>query len=236
MATVVYTVFERQVLALLNVLKSDSATTAEANYVLATALTVTEINDPAFPPAFVRDLIVEAAGQVIRFVCLTEGHPRRADYRTTASIAHAGVLPSAIAYGRVSHTGTGQEMYPVDSPNQINDVLADTGSANSAVFYEYSFSGDTMLLSQTPATLEYFTYTRPAATPAALAALFDGTATVTMGPEFVPVVVNYAVGMGCLKTGSYLDQGSAHLALAERLLTQLGVRVEPADFFKSQSI
>ena len=94
-----YQSLESKVLTQLNAHESTSVASAETIYKKITAKADSEIGDEAFFLSRVRDAIIDTEHQVIRMICLTEGHPRRDIFRDTTSVAHRGLLPSAFCYG-----------------------------------------------------------------------------------------------------------------------------------------
>ncbi len=226
---------ERQVFATLNALAGNSESDRETVYVQASVLLSAQVGDEAFFRSKVRDQIVEAHQQVIRFICLTDGHPRRSLYRQTASVPHLGTLPSAMGpYGDFTVAGT-VKLKPHTSASEVDEILRDPGALHGVEVYYYAIDGNTLHATITPVTVEYFDYPRPVTSPGQLDTLFDSTLDVCALPdEFVQVAVQIACGLLSLTPASGReDVAGAHFSTATQLLRDLGINVTPNDFYQS---
>lgn len=228
---------ERQVLADLNVLGGNSESDRETIYQQTSALSTAQIGDEAFFRTKVRDQIVEAHQQTIRFICLADGHPRRVLYRQTASVAHLGTLPSSMGpYGDFTCTFNSEprKLKPHLSASEIDDIQNDLLSRNGVDQFYYAIDGHTLHATQTPVTVEYFDYPRPVTDPSQIGTLFDSLLDVCAVPdEFVQVVVQIACGLLAMTyAGNREGQEQAHFTMAEKLLKDLGINVTPSDFYR----
>lgn len=231
-------VIERQVYATLNSLGGNSESDRETVYTQTSALTTTQVGDEGFFRSKIRDAIVEAHQQTIRFICLTDGHPRRVLYRQTASVAHLANLPSAMGpFGdfTVTVSATTHKLKPHLSPNEVDEIVNDSGSRNGVDLFYYAIDGNVLHATQTPVTVEYFDYPRPINDPSQLSTLFDSLLDVCAVPdEFVQVVVQIACGLLALTFASNREgQEQAHFAMAEKLLKEMGINVTPNDFYRA---
>lgn len=228
---------ERQVLATLNALAGNQESERETIYTQTSALLSTQIGDEAFYRAKVRDMVVEAHQQTIRFICLTDGHPRRVLYRQTASVAHLASLPSSMGpYGDFTATvgGSPLKLKPHQSPNEVDEILRDAGALHGVTVGYYAIDGNVLHATQSPVTVEYYEYPRPVTDPSQLGNLFDSLLDVCAVPdEFVQVVVQVACGLLSLTPASGReDVASAHFTMATQLLRELGINVTPNDFYQ----
>ena len=229
---VTYQSLESQVMLEMNAHLAATVAAAESIYAKTTAKADAEVGDSLFFLSRIREAIIDAQQQVIRFICRTEGHPRRVNYRTVQSVAHRGTLPSAMAYGAVYY-GSGSTSREMDelAPSDITSFLNDAGASNGVAAYYYAKSGNMLLCTVTPVNVETFDYTRPVSHASGLAALFDSTSDVIGAPdEFVPAIVHLACGHLALTAGSYQEQAAAHFQVAKDALEGAGVRVETGDF------
>lgn len=229
---------ERQVYATLNALAGNQESDRETIYTQTSVLTNTQIGDEGFFRSKVRDAIVEAHQQTIRFICLTDGHPRRVQYRQTASVAHLGNLPSAMGpFGdfTVTVSAVTHKLKPHLSANEIDEILRDSASLNGITVYYYAIDGNVLHSTITPVTVEFWDYARPVNDPSQLAGLFDSLLDVCAVPdEFVQPVVQIACGLLALTFASGREgQEQAHFAMAEKLLKELGINVTPNDFYRT---
>lgn len=230
-------VIERQVLSGLNSLGGNSESDRETIYTQTSALTTTQIGDEGFFRSKIRDAIVEAHQQTIRFICLTDGHPRRVLYRQTASVAHLANLPSAMGpFGdfTVTVSATTHKLKPHLSPNEVDEIVKDSGSRNGVDLFYYAIDGNVLHATQSPVTVEYFDYPRPINDPSQLSTLFDSLLDVCALPdEFVQVAVQIACGLISLMSASGREAAAAgHFATARELLRDLGINVTPNDFYR----
>lgn len=228
---------ERQVYATMNALAGNSESDREAAFTATSALTSGQIGDQGFFRSKVREAIVEAHQQTIRFICLTDGHPRRVLYRQTTSVAHLGLLPSSMGpYGDFTVTSSGSpvKLKPHLSVNEIDEVLRDNASLNGTLQFYYAIDGTVLHSTITPVTVEYFDYPRPVNDPSQLSTLFDSVLDVCAVPdEFVQVVVQIACGLLALTFASGREgTEQAHFGVAEKMLKDLGINVTPNDFYR----
>lgn len=99
---------ERGIQSLVNGLKSDVVVTAEASFV-ATKLTPDSVaRNAMFPPAFVRHEALNVERLIVGQICLTDGHPRRADFVSAQEIKHGDPLPSAVGGIGAVYEGEGK--------------------------------------------------------------------------------------------------------------------------------
>jgi len=228
---------ERQVYATLNALGGNQESDRETIYTQTSALTNAQVGDEGFFRAKVRDAIVEAHQQTVRFICLTDGHPRRLLYRQTASVAHLGNLPSAMGpYGDFTATVSGvtRKLKPHLSANEVDEALRDAASLNGVEVYYYAIDGGVLHSTVTPVTVEYYDYPRPINDPSQLSTLFDSLLDVCAVPdEFVQVVVQMACGILSLTSASGREGAAAgHFATARELLQDLGITVTSNDYYR----
>ena len=230
---------ERQVLANLNALGGNAESEKETIYQQTSALTTIQIGDEALFRTKVRAQIVEAHQQTIRFICLTDSHPRRSLYRQTASVAHLATLPSSMGpYGdfqaTASETAEVVKLRPHLSAQEVDDLVRDPSSRNGAPMPYYAIDSNTLHSVYTPVTVEYYDYPRPITDPSQLSTLFDSLLDVCAVPdEFVQVVVQIACGLLCLTFASNREgQEQAHFTMAEKLLKEAGINVTPSDFYR----
>lgn len=233
---------ERQVLANLNVIGGNSESDRETIYTQTSVLTNAQIDDEGFFRAKVRDQIVEAHQQVIRFICLTDGHPRRVLYRQTASVAHLGNLPSSMGpFGEfratitpLSAVGT---LRPHLSATEVDEIARDLNVHLGAPMPYYAIDGNVLHSVYSPVTVEYYDYPRPVTDPSQLSTLFDSLLDVCAVPdEFVQPVVQVACGLLAMTfAGGREGQEQAHFGLAERMLRELGISVTVNDFYRQNA-
>lgn len=233
MGTISLQSIESKVLTQLNAHESTSATSAETLYQKITAKSsATDIGDEAFFLSRVRDAILDAEHQVIRFICQTEGHPRRTQWRNTTSLAltnNAVALPTAFAYGRFS--ASNREL-DERSPSEVDAMIRDTAYLNGVAIYYYAKSGNTLIATTSPVTLEYFDRAKPAAAahPSTLSTLFDSNTDLMEAPdEFAEAIVFMACGALALTAGSFQEQANSYFRLATEIMAQEGVKAVPHD-------
>jgi hypothetical protein len=219
---------ESQVLTLLNAQEAVSVSGVETIYQATAAKTDADIGDQVFFLSRIRDAIVDAHQQVIRFICLTEGHPRRGAFRSVVSVAHRDALPDALAYGAFYYS---TNELTERAAEEVDAIRRDTASLNGVEVYYYAKSGNVLLATVTPVDVEIFDYDRPVSHPSALSTLFESDTNEIAAPdEFVPAIVHMASGHLALTAGSMQDQSAQHFALAVQSLKGIGIRVETADF------
>lgn len=223
---------ESKVLTQLNAHESTSVTSAEAIYAKTTAKSDSEIADEAFFLSRIRDAILDAEHQVIRMICLTEGHPRRSTWRSTTTLTltnNAVAMPTAFAYGRLSYSNRELDER---SAVEVDAMIRDTEYLNGVAVYYYAKTGNTITSTVSPILLEYFDRTKPAAAshPSTLSTLFDSTADVMDAPdEFSEAIVFLACGSLALTAGAFQDQGLTYIKLALEIMQAQGVSVRPFD-------
>lgn len=228
---------ERQVYSTLNALGGNQESDRQTVYTQTGALATAQIGDEGFFRAKVWDAIVEAHQQTIRFICLTDGHPRRVLYRTTASVAHLGNLPSSMGpYGdfTVTHNAATRKLKPHQSANEVDEIVNDPGSRNGVDIFYYAIDGNVLHATITPVTVEYYDYPRPVTDPSQLGTLFDSLLDVCALPdEFVQVAVQFACGLlSMTAAGGREEVASGHFAAARDLLRELNINVTPNDFYQ----
>ncbi len=227
-----YQSLENKVLTQLNAHESTSVTAAEAIYQGTALKTDASIADEAFFLSRVRDAILDAEHQVIRMICLTEGHPRRSIWRSTTTLTlinNAVVMPTAFAYGRLSYSNRELDER---SAAEVDAMIRDTDYLNGVAVYYYAKTGNTITATVSPILLEYFDRTKPAAAshPSTLSTLFDSTADVMEAPdEFAEAIVFLACGSLALTAGSLQEQSASYFRLAAEILAQEGVKAVPHD-------
>jgi hypothetical protein len=228
-----YQSLESKVLTQLNAHESTSATSAETIYKKITAKADSEIGDEAFFLSRVRDAIIDAEHQVIRMICLTEGHPRRDIFRDTASVAHRGLLPSAFCYGSFYKATRELEKR---TPAEIEAILRDSDALNGVEVYYYATSSNFLLSTVTPVTVEFFDRDKPVSHPTGLAALFDSDTDVMTAPdEFGEAIVFLACGSLALTAGGFQDQSANYFRLAAEIMAQEGVKAVPHDLNETRN-
>ncbi len=212
----------------LNNLASTSIATADAAY-RTIPKTDTQVGDEAFPKTAIREAIVDVILEVISFICSTEGDPRRAQYRLTASVAHGGLLPSGMGpYGAVSFGN--RPMVP-RAASIVAQRAANPNSMYSVGVYFFAIDGDTFYATQSPCTVEYFNYERPADTYTELDALFDSVTDYAPIPdEFAVNVADGAAGRLAMKAGSFIEAAQAYLNAYYQALASKGLKVTRPDF------
>lgn len=206
-----------------------SATTAETSY--QTIPKVGVIDDPAFNLSAVRTAIIDTAMEVIGAICKNAGDNRRNAFKLTASVAHNGAIPSSMGpLGAIYDAATGRPLVQ-RSASEVAERVANPSSVFTVDVFFYAIDGTRLLHTVSSATMEYFSYDRPATTFAELEALFDSTLDVfPLGDEFAVVVADGAAGRLAQKAGSYIETASAFLQSYYTGLKERGVSVQPSDF------
>lgn len=207
-----------------------SVSTAETSY-RTIPKTSTQIDDPAFSLSIVRTAIIDTTMEIIGAICKNAGDNRRNAFKLTASVAHDGAIPSSMGpLGAIYDAATGRPLVQ-RSASEVAERVANPSSTFTVAVFFYAIDGTRLLHTVSSATMEYFSYDRPATTFAELDALFDTTSdTFPLGDEFAVVVADGAAGRLAQKAGSYIEAASAFLQSYYTGLKERGVNVQPSDF------
>jgi len=227
---------ERMVMSELNLIPGDTEAAREAIFVQTSVITTSQVADEAFNRAKIRAAIVEAHQQIIRFICLTDGHPRRSLYRQVTNVNHLGQLPSAMGpYGNFSYDDAGEikVLSPHIDPREVDAIVNDLASANGVRLYYYAIDSGTLHATVSPVIVESFDYPHPISDPSQLSTLFDSVLDLIAAPdEFVLAIKFLACGILALTAASFQEGAASYLSLAETLLKELGITVTMSDFYK----
>lgn len=220
---------EAETLHRINSLKSDSPADAVASYELVPK-TTTIADDAAFALTSVREAIVDTVMEVIGYICQTDGDPRRQQYKLTASIAHGGELPTSMGpYGAIFDPVTGRTLEP-RSATEIGETRANPNNAfgvTPPAFFYYALDGQKIYHTLAAnASVEHFSFDRPATTYTALNALFASAANFAPIPdEFGVVVADGAAGRIAGKAGSLIAEAANFMQLYYQGLKNRGLNV-----------
>lgn len=233
-----YWAIEREVMDLLNILKSDDVATAESTFVKSSGLVDSDVDDAAFPKSAVRRHILTAQQLIVLAIIQTEGHPRRRDYMKTTNVAHLAQLPSGIGpIGAIYDDVTG-ESYTLRSVDDVNRIRRNPISVGGVTptFRYYALDGTRIFLTNSYAILEYADYNDFAGfSQANIDAAFSTSAvlsftTILLPDEFAPALVFASVAIAAGKAAGYTDAGSYYGQLFQAAMEIQGVRKVPLDF------
>jgi hypothetical protein len=177
---------ERGVSSLVNALKSDTVTIAEASYTAATLTPDTNVRNAMWPPATVRAQTLNMERLIVGQICLADGHPRRSDFVTAVEMQHGDPLPSSVGgIGAVTEGSGKNTKYYENRPADVVDAFQsgeqiDVGAADARTERIWGWDGGSFFLPHGGKVLvEIFGPDMPVwNTFAELAALFSTTTPV----------------------------------------------------------
>jgi hypothetical protein len=220
---------EAEVLHRLNSLQSLSPADHVTSYETIPK-TTTVADDTAFALTSVREAIVDTVMEVIAYICQTDGDPRRQRYKLTASVAHGGESPNSMGpYGAVFDPATGRPLEP-RSATEIGEIRANVNNAFGnppPAFFYMAIDGQKLYHTlAADASVECFSFDRPATNYAALNALFSTATNFAPIPdEFGVVVADGAAGRIAGKAGSLIQEAANFMQLYYQGLKERGLNV-----------
>jgi len=143
---------ERGISSLVNALKSDTVTIAEASYTASTLTSDTNVRNAMWPPATVRAQTINMERLIIGQICLADGHPRRSDFVTAVEMSHGDPLPSSVGgIGAVTEGQGKKALYYENRPADVVDGLRsgeqiDVGASNIRVERIWGWDGGSFFL------------------------------------------------------------------------------------------
>jgi len=143
---------ERAISSLVNALKSDTVTIAEASYTAATLTPDANTRNAMFPPSFVRAEALNMERLIVGQICLTDGHPRRSDFVTAVEVVHGDPLPSSVGGIGAVYEGSGKTAkYYENRPADVVDAIRsgeqiDVGAANVRTERIWGWDGGSFFL------------------------------------------------------------------------------------------
>jgi hypothetical protein len=143
---------ERGISSLVNALKSDTVTIAEASYTAATLTPDTNTRNAMFPPSSVRVEAINMERLIVGQICLADGHPRRSDFVSAVEMVHGDPLPSSVGgIGAVTEGQGKKALYYENRPADVVDALRsgeqiDVGAADARVERIWGWDGASFFL------------------------------------------------------------------------------------------
>src|SRR5262245_10806310 len=143
---------ERAVSSLVNALKSDTVTIAEASYTATTLTPDTNTRNAMWPPSAVRVETINMERLIVSQLCLTDGHPRRSDFVTVVEMFHGDPIPSSAGGIGSVFEGEGKKaLYYTNRPADVVVALRsgeqiDVGAVNVRTERIWGWDGGSFFL------------------------------------------------------------------------------------------
>jgi hypothetical protein len=231
-----YFTVERGVYGLLTAINSDSVTNAEARYKAGSLVLDTDLTNSMYPPVQVRSTILQMERVIASAICRTEGHPRRSAFRRVVDVSHMDQIPSSVGGIGSVYDPAGGDYLTRREPDIVSRLRGSHSALVSLPTYsrEDYWAWDGTVFFTTLSGVAKVEVFDPQFTPVSDFAVYDTQFSVGSGfPTKLPEEYELpwalgAAGVLASKVGSFPEEASGYLGLAQQLLEQSGIKIKVA--------